>query len=230
MRGTARLSSSPAVPRVTPVPSIQQRLRAAEAHLSDTDPVMREVIARHGPCGLATRKRDPFDVLCASIISQQLSSKAADTIQARVKLVVGAGPYLRPQPLLDAEPEQLRAAGLSWSKVKWLRGLAAANLDGTLDFARLRRMDDEAAINALDALPGIGRWTAEMYLMFAMHRLDLFAMDDVGLRRGIDLLYGKGRKLSDRRTLQIIRPWSPYRTVASWYLWRLADPVTETWV
>lgn len=190
---------------------------------------MAGLIERFGPCGLASRRRDPFDVLCASIISQQLSSKAADTIQARVAVATGADRFLTPTGLLGVSPETLRAAGLSWSKVKWLRSLAEKTASGEFDFRRLQRMSDEDAIQALDALPGIGRWTAEMHLMFAMKRLDLFALDDVGLRRGVNQLYGKGRALSDRRTLQIAKRWSPYRTVACWYLWRLADPVTQTW-
>jgi DNA-3-methyladenine glycosylase II len=212
------------------MPSIHDQLRSAERHLCDVDPIMAGLVARYGACGIATRRRDPFHVLCASIISQQLSSRAADTIQARVMSAVGATRHLQPQQLLDADPQSLRDAGLSWSKVKWLRALAEAASTGALDFRKLRRMDDEAAIQTLDALPGIGRWTAEMYLMFAMHRLDLFAMDDVGLRRGVNQLYGNGRPLSDRRTLQIALRWAPYRTVACWYLWRVADPVTETWV
>ncbi len=211
------------------MPTIHQQLRSAEDHLGEVDPVMGGLIERYGACGLATRKRDPFHVLCVSIISQQLSSRAADTIQARIMTAVGATRQLQPQLLLAVEPEALRAAGLSWSKVKWIRHLAEATDSGTLDFRALKRMDDESAIRILDALPGIGRWTAEMFLMFAMHRLDLFAMDDVGLRRGVNQLYGRGRALSDRRTLQITKRWAPYRTVASWYLWRVADPETQTW-
>jgi DNA-3-methyladenine glycosylase II len=208
---------------------IHDQLRLADAHLSRVDPVMAQLVERHGPCGLATKQRDPFHVLCNSIVSQQLSSRAADTILARVMDVTQAARHLQAASLLAVEPEALRAAGLSWSKVKWLRHLAQAHQDGTLDFDALRVMDDESAIATLDALPGIGRWTAEMYLMFAMHRLDLFALDDVGLRRGVNQLYGKGRALSERRTLQIAKPWAPYRTVACWYLWRHADPVTQSW-
>ncbi|MEQ1440032.1 DNA-3-methyladenine glycosylase 2 family protein [Fontimonas sp. SYSU GA230001] len=209
--------------------SIHEQLRAAEQHLSQIDPVIGAVIARHGPCTLAARRREPFQVLCASIISQQISSRAADAIQARVAAAFGAKGRIVDARLAGADLDALRACGLSRSKAKWLQHLGAAHSAGALDFTRLRRMDDEAAIEVLDALPGIGRWTAEMFLIFALHRLDIFAMDDVGLRRGVSLLYGKGRALSDRRTLQIVRPWAPYRSVASWYLWRVADPFTETW-
>lgn len=212
------------------MPTIHDQIRAAELHLTETDPVMAAVVQRYGACGLAARKREPFQVLCASIISQQISSKAADSIQARVVAAFGERGRIRPQRLAEGDIDALRACGLSQSKAKWLQHLGAASASGALDFARLRTMDDEAAIEVLDALPGIGRWTAQMFLMFALHRLDIFAMDDIGLRRGIDTLYGNGRKLSDPRTLKITRQWAPYRSVASWYLWRVADPVTETWV
>jgi DNA-3-methyladenine glycosylase II len=211
------------------MPAIQQQLREAERHLAVRDAVMAGLIERFGPCGLAARRREPFQVLCASIISQQISSRAADTIQARVVAAFGERGRIVAQRLAAAAIDDLRACGLSQSKARWLQHLGAQSASGALDFARLRRLDDEAAIAVLDALPGIGRWTAEMFLMFALHRLDLFAMDDVGLRRGVDQLYGKGRKLSDARTRKIVEVWAPYRTVACWYLWRHADPVTQTW-
>lgn len=213
----------------TSMPAIQEQLRFAEIHLSQADPVMAGLIARFGPCGLAARRREPFQVLCASIISQQISSRAADTIQARVMAAFGTRGRISPTLLAQASPEALRACGLSQSKARWLQTLGTQVTAGTLDFRKLRQLDDEAAIEVLDALPGIGRWTAEMFLMFALHRLDLFAMDDVGLRRGVDQLYGKGRSLSESRIARITRVWSPYRTVACWYLWRHADPVTQTW-
>ena len=204
-------------------------LRAAERHLSAADPVMAQLIARHGPCTLGGRRRDPFHVLCTSIISQQLSSKAADTIQDRVHKLLGADPHLTPAHFAEAKHDALRACGLSNAKAKWMVEIARRTRQGEFSFHRLARLDDEAAIEALDALPGIGRWSAEMYLMFALDRLDIFAMDDVGLRRGVNRLYGNGRRLSDRRTLAIAKPWSPYRSVASWYLWRLGDEEPANW-
>lgn len=213
-----------------PTDDIQRRLRAAEQHLAAVDPVMADVIARYGPCGLGAKVRDPFHTLCSSIISQQLSSRAADTIQARVMMALSAAEVLRPEHLLAASLDELRACGLSQAKAKWLRHLGEAAQAGTLDFEVLRTLDDEAAIEALDALPGIGRWTAEMFLIFAMHRLDLFAMDDVGLLRGLRMLYSKtNRPLAERTIRTVTRRWSPYRSVASWYLWRVADPVNVTW-
>ena len=205
------------------------RLRAAETHLSAVDPMMGKLIERHGPCQLGRRRRDPFHTLCTSIISQQLSAKAADTIQARVHALLGAKPHLKPAHFLAARHADLRACGLSNAKAKWMVEIARRTREGEFSFRRLVKLDDEAAIEMLDALPGIGRWSAEMYLMFALDRLDIFAMDDVGLRRAVDRLYGNGRRLSDRRTLAITRPWAPYRSVASWYLWRLGNEEPANW-
>jgi DNA-3-methyladenine glycosylase II len=204
-------------------------LRTAEIHLSRVDPVMGSLIARHGPCRLGASPRDPFHTLCTSIISQQLSTRAADTIQQRVHVLLRADPHLQPRHFQRVKHAQLRKCGLSNAKARWMVEIARRTRVGEFSFERLAALDDEAAIEALDALPGIGRWSAEMYLMFALDRLDIFAMDDVGLRRSVNRLYAKGRKLGDRRTLQIIRPWAPYRSVASWYLWRLGDEEPGNW-
>lgn len=204
-------------------------LRAAERHLSTTDPLMAKLVARHGPCTLGARRRNPFHTLCTSIISQQLSSKAADTIQARVQLLLKANPHFTPAHFAGAAHADLRACGLSNAKAKWMVEIARRTQAKEFSFRKLVKLDDEAAIEMLDALPGIGRWSAEMYLIFALDRLDIFAMDDVGLRNSVNRLYGKGRKLSDRRTLQLTRPWAPYRSVASWYLWRLGNEEPANW-
>jgi DNA-3-methyladenine glycosylase II len=204
-------------------------LRAAERHLSAADPLLAQLIARHGPCTLGARRRNPFHTLCTSIISQQLSSKAADTIQARVQQRLKANPHFKPAHFLGAKHADLRGCGLSNAKARWMVEIARRTDAGEFSFRKLVKLDDEAAIEMLDALPGIGRWSAEMYLIFALDRLDIFAMDDVGLRRGVNRLYGKGRALSDRRTLQIVKPWAPYRSVASWYLWRLGNEEPANW-
>ncbi len=188
---------------------------------------MAELIRAHGPCSIAQKQRDPFAVLAASIIGQQLSSKAADTIQKRVEVLIGGS--LNPSALLSQTQESLRACGLSNAKARWLITLAEATATGVLDFDALNHMDDDSAIEGLDALPGVGRWTAEMFLIFALHRLDVFAMGDVGLRNAINRLYGKGRKLSDARTLKITKTWAPYRSVASWYLWRSIEGENPNW-
>ncbi len=213
-------------------------LRAAEAHLRRRDKKIGKLIDAHGPCTMGAKRRDPFHVLCSSIISQQLSTKAADTIQARVAAAVLASARFMPTHFINAEHELLRAAGLSNAKAKWLIAIAQAVHSGEFSFAKLRKLDDESAIEALDALPGIGRWTAEMYLMFAMDRLDIFSMGDIGLRNALNRIHGNfsgrgdaatGEKLDDDATLAITARWAPYRSIASWYLWRLTDGDVGTW-
>ena len=195
-------------------------LRAAEAYLRRRDRKLGRVIEHHGICGLGGKRRDPFHVLTTSIISQQLSTKAADTIQGRVHAAVGTRKWLKPQHLLDISHEELRACGLSNAKAKWLKALAARTNSGEFSFARLRQLDDEAAIEVLDELPGIGRWTAEMMLIFALGRADVFSLGDAGLRRAVNLLYNDGEPLDEDQTLEVAARWAPYRSVASWYLWR----------
>ena len=204
-------------------------INAAESFLSKNDPVMRRLIKAYGPCTMGAKRRDPFHVLCGSIISQQLSTKAANTIQGRVEAKAGAKSKLTPAHLLRLQPEELRACGLSNAKSSWLKELARRVDAGEFSFTKLRKLEDEAAIEMLDALPGIGRWTAEMYLMFALDRPDLFAMDDVGLRNGVNRLYNQGKKLSDRKTVSIAKTWAPWRSVASWYLWRAVEGASENW-
>jgi len=208
---------------------MRERLAEADRYLAKADPVLAPLIARHGPCRLGAKARDPFHILCTSIISQQLSTKAADTIQGRVEVLVEANPHLQPAHFKGVRHASLRKAGLSNAKARWIVEIARRVREGEFSFQALDRLDDEAAIEMLDALPGIGRWSAEMYLMFALDRLDIFAMDDVGLRRSVNRLYAKGRKLGDRRTLAITKAWAPYRSVASWYLWRLGDEEPSNW-
>lgn len=206
-----------------------ERLREAEQHLRRRDRRLARLMDAHGPCTLGRRRRDPFHVLCSSIIGQQLSVKAADTIQARVAAAVFADKCFTPAHFVDAEHEHLRACGLSNAKARWLRALAQAADDGSLDFRKLRRLSDDDAVAALDSLPGIGRWTAEMFLIFAMDRLDIFSMGDVGLRRSLDRLHNGGEKLEDEATLALTARWAPYRSVGSWYLWRMVDGDSGTW-
>jgi DNA-3-methyladenine glycosylase II len=198
-------------------------IRSAEKHLSRKDPIMGRLVERHGPCTLGAKKNDPFHTLATSIISQQLSSKAADTIAARVATLVGARGRLTPIHFRKIGQEQLRGCGLSNSKSKWICALAAAVDSNALSFRTLATMPDPEAVKVLDALPGVGQWTAEMFLIFALGRLDVFSMGDVGLRRAVNRLYNDGRRLSDRRTDELVERWSPYRSVACWYLWRSTD-------
>lgn len=213
-----------------------ETLRAAEAHLAAADPVMAKLIAHYGPTTLGCKHRDPFHVLCASIIGQQLSAKAADTIQKRVATLLGAPmDCFEHGHFAGATQEALRACGLSNAKAKWLLELANRRRDGRFDAATLAKLDDIALTIELDALPGIGLWTAEMMLIFAFDRLDVFSLGDVGLRNAIDRLYGKpGRggkfkRLDEKKTLKIAKAWSPYRSIACWYLWRGIDGDIGNW-
>lgn len=213
-----------------------ETLRVAEAHLAARDPVMAKLIDRYGPCLMGRKPREPFHVLCASIIGQQLSVKAADTIQKRVADLLGAPmDGFEHGHFAGATQEALRACGLSNAKAKWLLELANRQCDGRFDAATLAKLDDIALTVELDALPGIGLWTAEMMLIFAFDRLDVFSLGDVGLRNAIDRLYGRpdraGRfkRLDDNRTLKIAKTWSPYRSVACWYLWRGIDGDNDNW-
>ncbi|WP_229752907.1 DNA-3-methyladenine glycosylase family protein [Deinococcus aerophilus] len=181
----------------------------AAAHLSH-DPTMREVIARNGDLPVLTPTSDPFGTLIRSVGGQQLSVKAAASIHAR--LLERLGP-LTPGTLLRTPGEDLRAVGLSWAKVRTVQAIAEAAQDGTVDFAHLAALPDEAVVDELLPLPGIGRWTAEMFLMFALARPDVFSSGDLALRQGLARLY-PGVPAPD-----VTARWAPYRTLAARYLW-----------
>lgn len=197
-------------------------VREAERFLMEADPVMRDLILAHGPCSLGSGRPDYFDTLSWSIVSQQLSTRAANTIGSRVLELTGQTKFSAPH-LLRVPHERLRAAGLSNNKARFIHALAQETVEGSLNFRSLAQLPDEAVIDRLVRLKGVGRWTAEMFLMFALRRSDVASPDDVGLQRAVHELYGLRRRPSTRRFFQIARPWSPYRTVACWYLWRTVD-------
>ena len=182
---------------------------AALAHLS-RDPVMAEVTARVGALPVLAATSDPFGTLVRSVAGQQLSVKAAASIHGRLVAALGevtAG-------AVRATPgEDLRALGLSWAKVRTVHALADAALGGQIDFAHLSRRGDEEIIAELSALPGIGRWTAEMFLMFGLARPDVFSFGDLALRQGLARLY-PGEPPADLPAV-----WAPYRTLGARYLW-----------
>jgi DNA-3-methyladenine glycosylase II len=197
--------------------AVDAAIRSAERHLSAVDPVMKRLIAKHGHCPLAEREFQPFHMLANSIISQQLSTKAAATIKQRVGALVGV-PF-QTSRVLSNSIEKLRAAGLSQAKTRYIRELAAHVKDGRLDFDAIVELGDEAAIEKLVIVPGIGRWTAEMFLLFGLKRMDVLALGDAGLQRAARNLYGKKR---NSKTLlpRVAENWRPYRSIASWFLWR----------
>ncbi|ADV68633.1 DNA-3-methyladenine glycosylase family protein [Deinococcus maricopensis] len=174
------------------------------------DPVLAAIVAAEGPLAPLPVSPDPFATLVRSVIGQQLSVRAANTIEARVRALA---PDLSAEQLAALSAETLRAAGLSGAKVRTVHALVARVLDGTLDFERLVTLPDEDVIAALVPLPGIGRWTAEMFLMFALGRPDVFAWGDLGLRRALE------RHYPDLDPVLVVAAWSPYRSAAARYMW-----------
>jgi DNA-3-methyladenine glycosylase II len=211
--------------------------------LAAADPKLGRLIARVGPCTLRVAStQSPFEALVESIVYQQLNGKAAATIHRRliesfapVLTLEGSGLGTHPsaQHLLDAPNQQLRAAGLSHNKALALRDLAAKTLDGTVPtLARIRRMSDAAIIDHLTQVRGIGRWTVEMLLIFRLGRPDILPTTDYGVRKGFALTF-QGLKPTTKVTPDLLpsaaemerraKKWTPWRSVASWYLWRACD-------
>ncbi len=193
----------------------------ATRELGAADPVMGGLIRRYRGLTLASRG-DAFQTLARSIIGQQISVKAAQSVWDRFAAAVGT---MQPQRVLRLSVGELRGCGLSGQKVNYLRDLSARFAEGAIDSSRWHAMDDESLIVELTEVKGIGRWTAEMFLIFYLTRPDVFPLADLGLQKAMQLHYNKGRKLSERRIATLGRLWSPWRSVATWYLWRSLDPV-----
>jgi DNA-3-methyladenine glycosylase II len=200
--------------------------RRAQRLLARRDPVMQRLIATHGPCTLQPNP-DHFGVLARSIISQQISTRAALSIGNRL-LATLAPDGLNPAAILKAEVTVLRGAGLSESKVKSLRDLSAKVDAGVVPLDQLHAMDDEAVIEALIPVRGIGRWTAEMFLIFSLGRLDVLAVDDLGLKTGVQRQYGLAAIPKREALREYGGPWRPYRSIATWYLWRSLGGVPQS--
>ncbi|MCD0163253.1 DNA-3-methyladenine glycosylase 2 family protein [Deinococcus sp. 6YEL10] len=181
----------------------------ATAHLS-LDPVLAGVIARVGELPVLTPTPDPFGTLIRNVTGQQLSVKAAASIHARLTATLGE---VTADTLLAASGDTLRGAGLSWAKVRTVQAIAQAAKTGAVEFAHLAAQDDEAVIAALLPLPGIGRWTAEMFLMFALARPDVFSLGDLALRQGLSRLH------PHEPPAGVLQRWAPYRTLAARYVW-----------
>ena len=198
-------------------------LKKAELHLSQSDRVMAKLIRTHGPCTLNRRTFDLFHTLVVSIISQQLSAKASDAIEQRIAECV---PYpFNAEDMICVPPEQLREAGLSSRKVAYIQGLAERVNDGLLSYETLAPKDNDEAMASLMEISGIGRWTAEMFLIFGLKRPDILALGDAGLQRAARMLYTKID--SDKVLEKVSEHWRPFRSVASWYLWRHIDGVNS---
>lgn len=200
-------------------------VRQAEAHLAAADPVMARLVAQVGRCRLPrSRCTDPFTAMVEAIIWQQLSTKAAATIYARfLALFAGAMPV--PAAVMALPDEALRAAGLSRAKILYLRDLSQRILDGSLPLETLEQLPDEEVIAALTQVKGIGRWSAEMFLMFRLQRPDVLPVGDLGIVKAIQRHYRMRKIPPPERMYRIAEPWRPYRSVASWYLWASSDVI-----
>jgi DNA-3-methyladenine glycosylase II len=194
-------------------------------HLAKRDRVMRKLIPQFGQARLQSRG-DAFTTLARSIVGQQISVKAAQSVWERF---VGLTPCLahriEPLAVLALEVEHMRAAGLSARKVEYLTDLARHFSDGAVHVNQWQAMEDEAIIEELVVIRGIGRWTAEMFLIFYLMRPNVMPLDDLGLIKGISVNYFSGEPVSRAEAREVGEAWAPFRSVATWYLWRSLDPV-----
>ena len=195
-------------------------MRKAVNHLKKSDPILRAIIERVGPCRMEFGPAE-FASLAEAIVYQQLNGKAAVTIFNR--FVALAGDPLTPQGILKLTDAQLRSVGLSKQKSAYLKDLSAKTAEGLLDFAKLPELPDEEVIQHLTQVKGIGEWTAHMFLMFSLRRPNVLPTGDYGVQVAMKRYYKK-RKLPKPKDMQkIARPWEPYRSVACWYMWRSLD-------
>ncbi len=192
-------------------------------HLRAVDPVLARVIDRVGPCrARAYPEGTHFAAVLESIVYQQLSGAAAATIHGRVvKLFPNEEPT--PHALLRMDDAALRAAGLSGPKTRYVKDLAAHAAERRFPIERLHELDDNAVIDTLTQVKGVGRWTAQMFLMFRLGRPDVLPELDLGIQKGMQVAYGLRRLPTPKQVVRRGAIWAPYRTIASWYLWRLLD-------
>jgi len=194
-------------------------------HLVKRDRVMKKLIPRLGDGRLESRG-DAFTTLARSIVGQQISTKAAQAVWDRfVALTAGPSHKLAPNAVLALDAPHIRAAGLSARKVEYLCDLAEHFQSGAVRPARWREMDDESIIEELVGIRGIGRWTAEMFLIFHLLRPNVLPLDDIGLIKGISVNYFSGEPVSRAEAREVGDAWAPYRSVATWYIWRSLDPM-----
>ena len=195
--------------------------KRATRELSGCDAVIKDIVAKSK--GLTLRSRgDAFNTLARSIVGQQISVKAAQSVWNKLVATV---PSMHPEIIHAHDADALRACGLSRSKVVYMHDLAHHFVANKLSVAQWERMTDDELIGELTQVRGIGRWTAEMFLIFYMMRPDVFPLGDIGLQRAMSLHYNAGKPLSQRKLDAISKRWQPWRSVATWYMWRSLDPV-----
>jgi DNA-3-methyladenine glycosylase II len=194
-------------------------------HLGKRDRVMRKLIPQLGE-GRLQSSGDAFTTLARSIVGQQISVKAAQSVWGRFSSLMGEpSTQLAPAAVLALEASVIRGAGLSARKVEYLCDLAAHFESGAVHVGQWRKMDDEAIIDELVAIRGIGRWTADMFLIFHLMRPNVLPLDDIGLIKGISLNYFSGEPVSRAEAREVGDAWAPFRSVATWYIWRSLDPL-----
>jgi DNA-3-methyladenine glycosylase II len=194
----------------------------AKRALARRDPVMGAIMRAHPGVYMMVRG-EPFMTLARAICGQQISVKAAQSVWDRVCVCLDQ--KISPEAVVAADRKNLRACGLSDRKTEYIADLAQHFVDGKIHARNWPQMSDEEIIAELTDVRGIGRWTAEMFLMFNLLRPDVFPLDDLGLQKGIRVAYGKGRKTSLKQMKKLGETWRPWRSVATWYLWRSLDPV-----
>jgi len=199
-------------------PPILLHMRKAILHLKKSDPVLRGLIERIGPYGIEFLEPD-FATLVRAIVYQQLSGKAASVIFDRLAAAAGDG-RLTPEAVLQLSPRKMRDQGLSKQKIAYIRDLAARAVSGEVDFAALEKLPDEAVYERLTRLKGIGVWTAQMFLIFALRRTDVLPSADLGIRAAVRRAYRYAELPKPSQVEKLAGKWRPYCTVAAWYLWR----------
>lgn len=201
--------------------SFVEELAKAERTLARRDKRLGAFIKHYGPCRIRPHTKY-FHTLVNSIISQQLSTKAADTIHKRFLALYAPTRSPKPEQILATSTEDLRATGISFQKAAYIKDIAAKTEDGTLKFNRLSKMTDDEIISMLTQVKGVGVWTVHMFLIFSLGRFDVLPVGDLGIRRGIQLAYGFDELPKAEQIEQIAEEngWRPYCSVASWYLWR----------
>jgi DNA-3-methyladenine glycosylase II len=195
--------------------------KRASSRLAKDDPIMAALVKRYAKTRLVSRG-DPFSTLARSIVGQQISVKAADTVWSRLSVLL---PAIVPESVLAVNEENLRACGLSARKIEYIRDLSRRFVEGEVCPERWAGVPDDEVVAELVAVRGIGVWTAEMFLIFNLMRPDVFPVDDIGLQRAAALHYFEGERPTRKALIALGERWHPWRTVATWHLWRSLDPV-----
>ena len=204
-----------------------QHIKSARLHLRKRDPKLASIIKAVGPFTTKAR-RDRFGTLVRSIVSQQIATGAANAIKGRLETAIAENRKTTPkrgQPycaetLLSFSTEELRGIGLSRQKASYIQSLSQHVLDGDVDLSNINKLDDEAIIESLIQVKGIGRWTAQMFLIFSLARLDVLPVDDLGVKPAVKNVYGLEELPNKKEMEAIAEPWRPYASIASWYMWR----------